>query len=79
MLVLSRKVGEEIRILDQMIVVRVLDVRGSSVRIGITAPDAVSIRRPESKEVDEGGQVERTDSSFGPCPVSARAEVPNDL
>lgn len=53
-LVLSRKVGEAIRISDD-IVVMVLKQKGLSVVIGLDAPDAVSIHREEvyqqSKEV----------------------------
>lgn len=46
MLVLTRKTGEMIRIGDQ-ITVRVLEARGSQVRIGIEAPDDVKIYREE--------------------------------
>jgi len=46
MLVLTRKVDEEI-IIDGRISVRLLDIQGGRVRIGITAPDDVSIRRAE--------------------------------
>lgn len=46
MLVLSRRVGEKIEI-GNGITVTVLRVNGKSVRIGIEAPDCVSIRRSE--------------------------------
>lgn len=46
MLVLTRKTGEIIRIGDR-ITVRVLEARGSQVRIGIEAPDDVKIYREE--------------------------------
>ena len=46
MLVLSRRVGEKIEI-GNGITVTVLRVTGKSVRIGIEAPDCVSIRRSE--------------------------------
>ena len=46
MLVLTRKAGETIRIGDN-IRVRVLEARGSQVRIGIEAPDDVKIFREE--------------------------------
>ena len=42
MLVLTRTTEEEIRIGDD-IVVRVLDVRGDRVRLGIEAPSSVSV------------------------------------
>lgn len=47
MLVLSRRVGEEIYLDDGDISLMVVDVRGGAVRIGITAPDDVAIRRGE--------------------------------
>ena len=46
MLVLSRRIGEKIEI-GNGITVTVLRVTGKSVRIGIEAPDDVSIRRSE--------------------------------
>ena len=46
MLVLSRKIDDEI-IIDENIVVRVLKVKGNTVRIGISAPSDVSIMRGE--------------------------------
>jgi carbon storage regulator len=49
MLVLSRKAGQRIHI-GTDITVNILEVSGKSVRIGIEAPDAVSILRDEVKE-----------------------------
>jgi carbon storage regulator len=46
MLVLSRKPGEEIAI-GENIRLTVVAVRGSQVRLGITAPSDVSIQREE--------------------------------
>lgn len=46
MLVLSRKLGERI-IIDEQIVVEVVRCRGDKVRLGITAPPHVQIRREE--------------------------------
>lgn len=46
MLVLSRKIEDEI-IIDEKIIVRVLKVKGNTVRLGITAPGDVSIMRGE--------------------------------
>jgi carbon storage regulator CsrA len=46
MLVLSRKVGERILIGDN-VVVQLLEARRGQVRLGITAPPAISIRRQE--------------------------------
>ena len=49
MLVLSRKPGERIHI-GKDVVVTVLEVSGKLVRIGISAPDHISILRSEVKE-----------------------------
>ena len=49
MLVLSRKEGERIRIGDK-ITVTVLEIRGDKVRIGIEAPETVSVHRQEVYE-----------------------------
>jgi carbon storage regulator len=46
MLVLSRKVGQRI-VLGTEIEITVLDIRGSKVRLGVTAPGDVSIQRSE--------------------------------
>ena len=46
MLVLSRKLNEEIRIADN-IVVRVIAIKGNQVRLGIVAPADVPILREE--------------------------------
>lgn len=49
MLVLSRKVGEEI-IIGNGIKIMVVEVRGDKVRIGIDAPRDVSVHRKEVLE-----------------------------
>jgi carbon storage regulator CsrA len=46
MLNLDRAVGEEI-LIDGGIVIRVCEIRGSRVRLGITAPQATKIWRAE--------------------------------
>jgi carbon storage regulator len=46
MLVLTRKVGERIRIGDE-VTVQVLEVRGGQVRLGLAAPAEVRIFREE--------------------------------
>lgn len=47
MLVLSRRIGEQIYIPDYGVAVEVLDIQGSRIRVGITAPSDVSIVRKE--------------------------------
>ncbi|MBC7815548.1 MAG: carbon storage regulator [Planctomycetaceae bacterium] len=46
MLVLTRRTGEEI-VIDGNIVVKVLDVKGKKVRLGLTAPAGVAVLRHE--------------------------------
>lgn len=48
-LVLTRKVGEQV-LIGEDIVVTVLDVKGDSIKIGIDAPQGVRIQRQEVVE-----------------------------
>lgn len=52
MLVLSRKVGESIKI-DEDIIITVLEVKGSTVKLGIKAPGSYRILRAELEFFDE--------------------------
>ncbi len=58
MLVLSRKKGESIRANDDIRIV-IVEIRGDSVRLGISAPADVTIHRREVyeriKRAEEGG------------------------
>lgn len=57
MLVISRREGESIRI-GGGITVRVLEIKGESVRIGIDAPASVRISRlPSSEPPKDGGKI----------------------
>jgi carbon storage regulator len=49
MLVLSRKKGEQIVVTigDRTALIRIVDVRGDKVRVGITAPQDVAVHREE--------------------------------
>ena len=47
MLVLTRGLKQKIEIGDRMVTVTVLEVKGGRVRLGIEAPDSISIRRLE--------------------------------
>lgn len=54
MLVLTRRAHESLIIGDQEITVRILEIRGGRVRLGIEAPPHVMIRRGELEiEIDE--------------------------
>jgi len=67
MLILTRKVGEMIRIGDGVII-RVLEVRGSQVRIGIDAPAEVRIFREEVYRVSQDAK-----GDDGAAPVNGEA------
>lgn len=54
MLVLSRRLQEEL-VIDQRIRVVVLGIQGQRVRLGISAPDDVEIRRAEIEIVLAAG------------------------
>jgi carbon storage regulator len=47
MLVLSRRIGEKILVPECQVTVTILDIVGSRVRLGISAPDDVEIYREE--------------------------------
>lgn len=47
MLVLSRKLGEEIVLPDLGVSIKLVDVRGHRVRLGISAPPSVVVMRSE--------------------------------
>lgn len=46
MLIMTRRVGETI-IIDDDVEVTILGVKGNQVRIGVTAPDDISVHREE--------------------------------
>lgn len=48
MLCLTRKTGERI-VINENVVVRVLEIRGGRVRLGVEAPQDVPVRRSELK------------------------------
>ncbi|MFT0847551.1 carbon storage regulator CsrA [Actinomycetaceae bacterium L2_0104] len=65
MLVLSRRIGEEIIIGDD-IVLTVVDVRNDSVRLGIKAPRSVSVNRAEVREAVEAENREAAQAAVEP-------------
>lgn len=63
MLVVSRRIGEEILVPQFGIVFRILEVRGNKVRVGITAPSDIRVQRRELYERLQRGQApDHTDS-----------------
>jgi carbon storage regulator len=57
MLILTRRVGESLRIADD-IVVTVLEVKGNQVKIGTDAPRDVPVVREEIRDRDHGHPAE---------------------
>lgn len=66
MLVLSRHKNEQI-VIGQEIVITVIEIRGDKVRLGVEAPQEVSVHRREifdqiyKNRKEEEGQTENTD------------------
>ena len=58
MLVLTRGLKQKIEIGNRWVTVTVLEVKGGRVRLGIEAPDGVSIRRNDLDSPPEGTEVE---------------------
>ncbi len=60
MLVLSRKIGEKIRI-GEDIVITLVSIKGDKIRVGIEAPEEVKILREEL--AGEGKKIEQSAST----------------
>lgn len=75
MLYLTRKIGDSIIINDD-IEVTVIDVRGKSIKLGLTFPEDVSVYR---HEVYERIQAEKAEAAGGGTPNEApQADAPDD-
>jgi carbon storage regulator len=53
MLVLSRKTGEEILVPEYGVTVKVVAIKGNTIRLGISAPADIEIMRAELRERDQ--------------------------
>lgn len=79
MLVLSRKVGEELVVPECGLVITVLENRGGTVRLGITAPSEVSVYRREVWERIQAvvaSEAAATGPTFDVQPVKMKSNVP---
>lgn len=47
MLILTRKIGEEV-VIDGNIIITVMDIKGGRIKLAFKAPDDVSIIRPDA-------------------------------
>lgn len=65
MLVLSRKKNQTIHIGGNVITIRVLDIRGDKVRLGIEAPLNVPVFRGEIQEAIDAGNDTRKRTTEG--------------
>lgn len=68
MLILTRKIGESIRIGDD-IAISVIDIRGNQVRLGIEAPRNVMVHRQEvyaliEEQNEQAAKVSRNDKAL---------------
>ena len=74
MLVLTRKLGENIRIGDS-VKITVLEVRSGQVKLGIDAPPEVKVHREEIyariQEENRRAQSRRTEGTTGPGPTAS--------
>lgn len=66
MLVLSRKNRETV-VIDGCIVVKVLQIKGNTIRLGIEAPRHMSIRRGELQDGDAGKEIGTLELNVVPC------------
>lgn len=69
MLVLTRKIGEKLRIGDD-ITITVTQVKGNRVKIGIEAPGNIRIVRGELEEVTDRFEIELPAESFSDTTVA---------
>jgi carbon storage regulator len=67
MLVLTRKIGEEI-LIGHNITVKVLTLKRGEVRFGISAPDDVRVDRSEVRDRILGGEPRLPARARGPAP-----------
>lgn len=78
MLIITRRPGEKLMIGDD-IVIEVIEVSGSSVRIGIQAPKSIPVYREEiyTAVKEENAAAASTGADALPTEIPARADKPN--
>ncbi len=80
MLIFTRRIGEEIRIGDD-IRVRIIDIKGKQVRLGIDAPPQITIHREEiyQRINDHNHTVNEPESDQGRPSSADGAKLTNDV
>jgi carbon storage regulator len=73
MLVVARKLGEEV-IIGEDVCVRVVAIRGDQVRLGISAPRDIPVDR---REIHDIRIAQRIGAKPPPVPLTATAGEPN--
>ena len=71
MLVLSRKIDEQIVIADN-IVITVVEIRGDKIRLGIDAPKHVPVHRKEVYEAIQKELGQKSAEASGRDPIDAK-------
>lgn len=70
MLVLTRKIGESIRV-NENVKITIVDVKGKNIRLGIEAPRSTKVYREEVfLRIKEENQTAATSHQFDPSKVS---------
>jgi carbon storage regulator len=80
MLVLTRRVGEEI-VIDGGIIVKIVGVKGGLIRLGITAPPSVCVDRREVHERRTEFVIEKEDPAVAPftCEAVGGVDTPSNV
>lgn len=77
MLILTRKSGEAIRIGDA-ITLRIIEVRGNQVRLGVEAPKCISVHREEIYElIQENNRAAAVSSPASPDELTSLWQARN--
>ena len=74
MLILTRRVGETLKVGDE-VSVTILGVRGSQIRIGITAPKGINVCREEIYQKDSAS----TAAAAGTKAAAEAGDTPSDI
>jgi carbon storage regulator len=69
MLLLTRKVDEEIIIGNDLMRIKLMQINGNQVRLGITAPRDLEIHRLEIYEKIKRGEIHQKMSNFNPFDI----------